>query len=304
MSSLSEDLEREVIQRIVALSRPLNPEPVSVVPILKPLPGIRTVLFDVYGTLLVSASGDIREARGRDREDSLHDALVSVGFSRATAAAAALGIQRLDQLVGETHEIRRREGIKYPEVDVLQLWTKVLEELLGRGLIAGMINEAAVACLAVEYESRMNPVWPMPHLRETVDALHASDRKLGIVSNAQFYTPLMLGAFPETGWNDGRFDAALCVWSYQLLEAKPSARLVQTALQSLKERHGIEPAEVLCVGNDMLNDILPAAQLGCRTALFAGDRRSYRPRVAELGASGVKADLVVTDLMQIPRSLA
>jgi putative hydrolase of the HAD superfamily len=54
----------------------------------------------------------------------------------------------------------------------------------------------------------------------------------------------------------------------------------------------------------MLNDILPAARWGCKTALFAGDKRSYRPREAQLGATGIQADLLITDLMQIPGSLA
>jgi putative hydrolase of the HAD superfamily len=53
----------------------------------------------------------------------------------------------------------------------------------------------------------------------------------------------------------------------------------------------------------MLNDVLPAARLGCRTALFAGDARSYRPREGELRGLGVKPDLVVTNLPQIPQSL-
>ena len=53
----------------------------------------------------------------------------------------------------------------------------------------------------------------------------------------------------------------------------------------------------------MLNDIFPAAQMGCKTALFAGDKRSYRPREAEPGVTDVKADLLITDLMQIPGAL-
>ena len=118
----------------------------------------------------------------------------------------------------------------------------------------------------------------MPRLEETVNALHGSGRELGVVSNAQFYTPLVLSAFPQTGWNLGLFDEEICAWSYKVREAKPSERLVKCALEKLEERKGIAPAEVLCVGNDMLNDVLPASRLGCRTALFAGDGRSFRPR--------------------------
>ena len=40
-------------------SRPLEPVPTGVSPVLRELPAIRAVMFDIYGTLLISASGDI-----------------------------------------------------------------------------------------------------------------------------------------------------------------------------------------------------------------------------------------------------
>ena len=47
----------------------------------------------------------------------------------------------------------------------------------------------------------------------------------------------------------------------------------------------------------MRNDIAPAAALGFRTALFAGDRRSLRLR--EEDALGVTPDAIITSLDQI-----
>ena len=89
----------------------------------------------------------------------------------------------------------------------------------------------------------------------------------------------------------------------KLREAKPSERLVQTALGRLEEREGIKPSEVLYVGNDMLNDILPADRAGCRTALSAGDGRSFRLREGEPRVAGINPDLVVTDLLQLVKAL-
>lgn len=53
----------------------------------------------------------------------------------------------------------------------------------------------------------------------------------------------------------------------------------------------------------MLNDVVPAAKLGFRTALFAGDQRSLR-WVNCPGWSAVAPDLVLTGLDQLPRCLA
>ena len=83
----------------------------------------------------------------------------------------------LDQFIDEAHEALRREGIKHPEVDMLEIWSRVIKGLLGRELIRGEMSEEIAASVAVDYESRVNPVWPMPRLRETIDALAGSGRK-------------------------------------------------------------------------------------------------------------------------------
>jgi putative hydrolase of the HAD superfamily len=49
----------------------------------------------------------------------------------------------------------------------------------------------------------------------------------------------------------------------------------------------------------MLNDIWPAQNLGFRTALFAGDLRSYRPRKDDPRVQGLQPDLVLGDLSQL-----
>ena len=303
MNAPPQDLHQRLIRKIVALSHPLIPESPSVVPSLKKMAGIKAVLFDVYGTMLVSASGYIGADPDGHRETHLQAALNSCAFSRVVSTACSCGIEWLDRFMGEAQEARRQEGIQYPDVEILEIWKKALEELVGKGLIQGSISEETIACVAVDYECRVNPVWPMPRLQETLSALVGTGRKLGIVSNAQFYTPLTLCAFPQTGWKEGLFEEKLCAWSYKFREAKPSTRLVHSVLRELDARYGIKPPEVLCVGNDKLNDIFPAARMGCKTALFACDRRSYRPREIELGVSDIKADLLITDLIQIPEAL-
>ncbi|MGA0334565.1 MAG: HAD family hydrolase [Kiritimatiellia bacterium] len=83
-------------------------------------------------------------------------------------------------------------------------------------------------------------------------------------------------------------------------EAKPSLRLYQNLLEKLKE---IKPEECLFVGNDMLNDVMPAQRVGMRTALFAGDRRSLRLRSGDSRVQGVEPDLVLTHLNQLMECL-
>jgi len=79
--------------------------------------------------------------------------------------------------------------------------------------------------------------------------------------------------------------------------------MFQVAAEDLSQRE-IRPSSVLYVGNDMLNDVFPASQVGFRTALFAGDERSLRLRAEDSQVDGLSADLILTDLTQLPDCLA
>jgi len=183
-------------------------------------------------------------------------------------------------------------------VDIRSIVREVLEYLRARGF--GMEEPTRAFCevLAVEYECRSNPTWPMPGLTETLRRLNEREISLGIVSNAQFFTPLLFPALLDKSLEILGFDPGLCVWSYRLLEAKPSPQLFRRALEELTRR-GIEPERTLYVGNDRVNDIWPAAKGGMRTALFAGDSRSFRPRAGDPRIRDVREDVLLTDLRQL-----
>jgi putative hydrolase of the HAD superfamily len=117
----------------------------------------------------------------------------------------------------------------------------------------------------------------MPGLAATLQALRDRPLLLGIVSNAQFFTPLLFEAFLGCSAADLGFHRALCRWSYREGHAKPGARLFELLATGL-EHLDLTRGEVLVVGNDMRNDIQPAAACGFQTALFGGDGRSLRLR--------------------------
>ena len=121
---------------------------------------------------------------------------------------------------------------------------------------------------------------------------------MGLISNAQFYTPLLFKWFLGAEIDDLGFDKRLVFFSYRHGHAKPGQHLFRLALEQLRQIK-IPASAVLYVGNDMLNDIWPAKQIGFHTALFAGDARSLRMRSDNPLCSSLTPDLVVTDLIQI-----
>ena len=268
------------------LFKRLDPIPTDVEPVLAKLESVRAVLFDLYGTLFVSGSGDVGVLRESACEKALAEAFEAVGVSSQTT------VERFLAAIDDSHRESRLSGVDYPEVDIVRVWRRVLDE-------AGGLDAAVdVKRLAVEYEARANPVWPMPGMADCLAALRRRGLVLGIISNAQFYThelfPSLLGKEAE----ELGFERRLQIYSYQHGWGKPSARLFQPAVAELRGR-SIEPQDVLFVGNDMLNDIFPAARAGFRTALFAGDARSLRLRADDGRVSKIVPDLILTDLGQL-----
>jgi putative hydrolase of the HAD superfamily len=292
-----------LIQRIRELSRPLSPQPTGVPPKLARLKGIKAVFFDVYGTLFISGAGDIGTSLSGSRADSLHDALSAAGFTGDLSHASEQGTELIAREIEKAQTQSRAEGIEYPEIDIRTIFTEVLHQLTDRSFVRGTVSDESVTRVAVEYELRVNPVWPMPALNETLAALRRKGLLLGIISNAQFYTTLTFRALLADTPEKLGFEKDLITWSFETLEAKPSFQLFTRTLHRLEEKYGILPGESLHVGNCMLNDIWPASRAGCKTALFAGDRRSYRPREEDPRCSAIRPDTVITNLQQVVDSV-
>lgn len=285
-------MDDDLIRRFRRLSRALEPLPTGQAARIQPLEGLRAVVFDIYGTLVISGSGDIAVGSVADSEQAFRLAYAAAGLPVDRLAANFCGAERLTRAIQAAHARRREEGVEFPEVDILTLWADVLAPL------APDIPEDRLRALAVEYECRVNSVWPMPGLAETLETLRGAGLVLGIVSNAQFYTPIMFQAFLGRSPEALGFEPELCAWSYRLLEGKPSLRPYRMVADALL-KWGIDPARTLNVGNDQLKDIWPASRVGFRTALFAGDQRSLRLREDDPRCQSIQPDRVLTELQQL-----
>lgn len=289
-------------ERILSRSRPLEPLPTGIAPDVRPLAGIRAVLFDIYGTLVISASGDISLAQNQNREEALREAMAVVGIDPGESKTPLTPL--LHKAIIDAQDIRRAEGVEFPEVEIREVWDSVLNRLRKEGVLPSVsLTAERRDALAIEYECRVNPVWPMPGLKQTLATLRGRGLLFGIVSNAQFYTPLMMEAFLGAPLHDFGFAPELCVYSHAEREGKPSPRLHEKLAKRLLDR-GLTPEECLYIGNDQRNDIMPAQRTGFRTALFAGDNRSLRLRANDPRCAAIRPDRVLHGLPQLCDMLA
>ena len=266
-------------------TQPLSPLPTSMRPGCRLAQPIQCVLFDIYGTLFISASGDISVAQKTSPAARNLQHLVQKFNIRKRPRDL---IEELFRAIEDEHRRLRNNGIDYPEIKIDQIWKQILES----------DDLDSVRRFAIEYELIVNPVFPMPNLDKTLTACKEQNLTMGLISNAQFYTPLLFEWFLHAKPEDLGFHSELIFLSYQQGHAKPSPVPFEKAATVMKAM-GLSTAVSLYVGNDMLNDIYPAKQLGFQTALFAGDKRSLRLRTDDARCINLSADLVLTDLDQL-----
>ncbi|CAB1061212.1 Mannosylglucosyl-3-phosphoglycerate phosphatase [Olavius sp. associated proteobacterium Delta 1] len=279
-------IEKKSIQNYI---RRLKPIPTSFAPAGDLTHDIRCVLFDIYGTLFVSGSGDISLAE----QDSPQ--MEEIKFLLAKHEIQKSPRVLLDELHGAVkarHLELHLKGIDFPEVKIDRIWRQVLQPK----------DQDSVRQFAAEFELISNPVYPMPNLADLLSTCRQKGLLMGIISNAQFYTPYLFNWFLDSDPVGLGFSPDLIFYSYCFEMAKPTVALFKMAADKLKEKQ-IQPASVLYIGNDMLNDIYPAQKSGFQTALFAGDGRSLRLRTDDPRCRRLTPDLIVTDLSQLIRHI-
>ncbi len=205
-----QNLDRDTHSRLLIRenSNPLVPIPTGVAPRFQKLESIEVVLFDIYGTLLVSSSGDIgtdplEEALNDQRNTKLNALLSELGLDQKSAQ------WKLRQEILKKHQSLRQDGLPHPEIDIVRVWENVIRTQLHPSDVS--VSPASVWLgwpsskvreLAIRYEIATNPVFPMPGMKTTLAAVRDAGLKLGIISNAQFYTPLTVEALQPV--NPGR----------------------------------------------------------------------------------------------------
>jgi putative hydrolase of the HAD superfamily len=295
----------EYIRNFLKQIEPLVPAPTNLMPSIPGHHMLKAFVFDVYGTLLISASGDIDQA-----EISAENLKKALEISNIRMTGSIKNHRRiltamLKEFVGEIknfHQHHRTLDRPYPEIDIQHIWKSIVTNNHKNGNLQ-LDGELCIKCLTFVFEILSNRLYPMPGMKEVIIELAGKGIPLGIVSNAQFYTPVVLNYFLSGRISEEEqvdfFDPDLTVFSYKYQRSKPDLFLFQALVTVLQQKYKIQPHEVLVVGNDMQKDVYAGQITGFRTALFAGDQRSLRLRQEVDTVRDIKPDYIITDLGQL-----
>ncbi|MDR2579290.1 MAG: hypothetical protein LBC70_10885 [Chitinispirillales bacterium] len=252
------------------------------------LRGVRAVVVDIYGTMVNYWRPGFEE-RGR-REEMLVRAFAEVADRfRMDEVLAKMNPQDppaktlndfYNGLIALNHQKFASKGVEYPEVRVEEVWAVIVMMLKRNGYDAGALVPGGEAilprCLAAAYNFFSMGRELYPGVSGALKKLKADNIVLGILSDAQFYTPIDLTLYfrDQSGGNIGDynelFDVDLTFFSYEYGFVKPAEILFRRLAEALQRYH-ITPAQTVFAGNDFSADLAPAAAIGMRTALFCGD---------------------------------
>ena len=283
----------------------LKPMPTLLKPFVRKDPAIKAFVFDVYGTLLISASGDIDESVFSTDNIKQAFSVSNIRMSESVKDQAALLTDLLEQFrqsVKDNHSRTRTEELPYPEVDILKIWQDIL---LSHGKKNELVfnGQLCIKCFIFVFEVLSNRIYPMPGMKEILSRLADKQYPMGIISNAQFYTPVIMNYFLHDTITEEEavapFDPDLTIFSYKYMRSKPDMYLFELLKDQCQRKYGLYADEILFVGNDMFRDIYPAVLAGFKTALFAGDTKSLRLRQEKPELKKIVPDYIITDLMQL-----
>jgi FMN phosphatase YigB (HAD superfamily) len=280
-------------------------------PHLVRLPQVRAVLWNVYGTLLNIAGGELWFEHPQPfvmnaaLDKTIQEFKMWGSMSRKPGQPAEYLKQIYSQVLTE-HRAVPGGTEKHPEVPSDRLWEAIIKKLLQKDYkfdagFFGSLNEFSRK-VAYFFHASLQATACYPGAAAALRHVADSGLAQGLLADGQCFTRTQLqrglAAQDDKIALDKLLDDSLVVLSCDVRGKKPSERLFRHALTALA-RKGISAAEVLHVGSRLPHDLVPARRQGMRTALYAGDRASLAATAEQLRESASRPDVLLTELDQI-----
>jgi putative hydrolase of the HAD superfamily len=255
------------------------------------LPDIRVAIIDVYGTM-------INYWKETFKDETQKQASLLAAFKKtAEYFKLSEALKHADPesppeltlcnlyhgLISLKQGLANEAGAVWPEIKIETVWEAILLICKRHGYDSAACKLGADSdlclCMAYYYNFFAINRSLYPGLFDALRAMRDKNILLGILSNAQFYTPIDLTLLLRDQSNGALDDASelfendLTFYSYEYGVAKPDTLLFRKLFDALYE-YQVLPGQTVFVGNDMANDIAPAQKAGLKTALFTGDDRS------------------------------
>ena len=280
-------------------------------PTLKPVPGIKAVLWNLYGTLLRITDGNLmllhfKEIRMQVAlEKTIAEFNMWNSMTRRPGAPWEYMLQKYKGVLEEMEMVGANQG-NFPQPNAVKVWRRLLglleqKEYEYDTIFYGDMDELAEK-VAYFFQSCLQGIEASPNAVQALKTVSDAGLTQGLLTDGQSFTLLQaLRAFSAQDKLpplNSLFDPACLAISYQLGIRKPSASLYHHCVQQLGAK-GINPKEILYVSNQLQGDLAIAKQFGVRTVLYAGDKTTLKATGPEIRHPELRPKRLLTDLSQI-----
>ena len=288
------------------------PKPVKAKPSIAPLPGIKAVLWDVYGTLLRTPDGAFtlfpeQEVRLQVAlEKTIHEFNMWNSMYRKPGPPWQSMINQYKDYAERLGMAAPKRTGDYTDINLVIVWGQIINRLFDKeysyeidtyGEVAEYAEKVAYffhSCLQAT-EARAGSV-------RSITELNSNGIRQGILADGQSFTMVQLiKALVHQGLTVPVYDIigpGQTLFSCQIGIKKPSRSLFEYGAQQMGEA-GIAPEEILHVSCRLGTDLVPAKKAGMKTALLASEKTGLEAPANLIKDPQTRPDRLLTDITQI-----
>lgn len=309
---LSEYIDSLEDRRDLIWPKPPKPVPLKATPSVAPLPGIKVVTWNIYGTLLRIDQGQLMFSHPQELrmqialEKTIAEFNMWNSMSRKPGQPWEYMLRQYSAVVEEAGMVSTKRKGDYPETDSRKIWKKLLERLVkneyewDQGLYGDLDDLAAK--VAYFFHANLQGTAANDHAAEVLSQLMTGGVRCGLLADGQVFTlPQLLRDLKRQSGVSRMTDVLsmdFVILSTQVGLRKPSVSLFREAVDRFQQK-GISPEQVLHVSQLHSDDLAFAKKAGMKTALFAADKSTCRVNAEELKMPDRKPDRLISDLRQI-----
>jgi FMN phosphatase YigB (HAD superfamily) len=286
-------------------------DPPKARPHLAPLPMVRAVTWNVYGTLLAIRGGELHLEHPQPLmmevalDKTIQEFKMWGSLTRKPGQPADYVRKIYTDLLGQ-QRMAGSGGEKHPEIAVERIWEAFIKRLLQKDYhfdhgFYGSLNEFSRK-VAYFFHASLQSVRACPSGAATLHRLAAAGVRQGLLGNGQCFTAAQLERALVAQDAQFRMEEAVPArrhaLSWDVRGRQPSERLFRDAAERFAA-DGIKADQILHIGSRVAMDVIPARRLGMKTGLFAGDRASLEATPAQLREPASRPDVLLTDVSQI-----
>ena len=296
--------------------RPPAPQPLKATPYLKPLTGVRAVVWEVYGTLLRIDGGRLYHIHPQPvrmqiaLEKTIEEFRMWYSMSRKPGEPWEYLLQQYTTLIEEDRLRRTQRKGDTREVSSPSIWRRWIDRLSKNeyqweASFYGDVDDLALK-VAYFFHANLQGTAATEGVTDVLAQIASAGMLQGVICDGQPFTAVQLlrglqREAPIESLSELILPGCMTV-SADLGICKPSPSLFGAGLAEFTKR-GVEPGEILYVSHRLNDDIAGIKPFGVRTALLAADADSCQVTAGELRDPDLKPDRLLTDLRQIRQIL-